>query len=161
MSDMAPEPGGGGTPGTGKIMGLPIWAWVGIAAIGAYFLFFRNPSSSSGSGTSGTSGTSTTGGTTINPGTTTINVNASPTANPQPKVTAAHPKTKKTSTTKLLYTVKAGDTLQSIAKKYGVSIAALAHSNVYVAGEVPGNKKVGQRLGTGAGLKVGQKLKIP
>jgi LysM repeat protein len=59
------------------------------------------------------------------------------------------------------YTVQAGDTLASIAKKFGISVATLAHANVYVKGEVPGNKKVGQPLGTGAGLVTGQVLKIP
>jgi len=59
------------------------------------------------------------------------------------------------------YTVKKGDTLASIAARYHISVAELAHSNVYVAGEVPGNKKVGQTLGTGAGLKTGQVLKVP
>jgi LysM repeat protein len=59
------------------------------------------------------------------------------------------------------YVVKAGDTLASIAAKYGISVATLAQNNVYVSGEVPGNKKVGQTLGTGAGLKTGQVLKVP
>lgn len=59
------------------------------------------------------------------------------------------------------YTVQAGDTLASIAKKFGISVATLAHDNVYVKGEVAGNKKVGQPLGTGAGLLTGQVLKIP
>lgn len=59
------------------------------------------------------------------------------------------------------YTVKKGDTLASIAAKFGISVATLAHANVYVAGEVPGNAKVGQTLGTGAGLKTGQVLKVP
>jgi LysM repeat protein len=59
------------------------------------------------------------------------------------------------------YTVQAGDTLASIAKKFGISVATLAHANVYVKGEVPGNAKVGQPLGTGAGLLTGQVLKIP
>jgi LysM repeat protein len=59
------------------------------------------------------------------------------------------------------YTVQKGDTLASIAKKFGISVATLAHDNVYVKGEVPGNAKVGQPLGTGAGLLTGQVLKIP
>jgi LysM repeat protein len=58
-------------------------------------------------------------------------------------------------------TVKAGQTLDEIAKQYGITPAELASQNVYVAGEVPGNKKVGQTLGTGAGLKTGQVLKVP
>jgi LysM repeat protein len=59
------------------------------------------------------------------------------------------------------YTVKPGQTLAQIANMFGISVATLAHANVYVAGEVAGNKKVGQPLGTGAGLKTGQVLKIP
>ena len=57
--------------------------------------------------------------------------------------------------------VKKGDTLAAIAARYGISVATLAHNNVYVTGEVPGNAKVGQPLGTGAGLKTGQVLKVP
>jgi LysM repeat protein len=58
-------------------------------------------------------------------------------------------------------TVKAGQTLDEIAKEYGITPAQLAASNVYVKGELPGNAKVGQTLGTGAGLKTGQVLKVP
>lgn len=58
-------------------------------------------------------------------------------------------------------TVKAGQTLDEIAKEYGITPAELASQNVYVKGEVPGDKKVGQTLGTGAGLKTGQVLKVP
>lgn len=64
-------------------------------------------------------------------------------------------------TTYSSYTVKPGQTLSSIANMFGISVATLAHANVYVPGEVAGNKKVGQTLGTGAGLKTGQVLKIP
>jgi LysM repeat protein len=68
-----------------------------------------------------------------------------------------------TSVKYITYTVHAGDTLQSLAKKYGVTVEQIASApgNVYVAGEVPGNKKVGQQLGTGAGLKTGMTLHIP
>lgn len=59
------------------------------------------------------------------------------------------------------YTVKVGDTLASVAAKFNVSVAELAHHNVYVPGEVAGNAKVGQTLGTGAGLKTGQVLVVP
>lgn len=93
------------------------------------------------------------------------------TPNPQPQPTttpAASSSTTSTTTTATqptttytTYTVQAGDTLASIAKKFGITVAALAHANTYVAGEVPGNKKVGQTLGTGAGLLTGQVLKIP
>jgi len=59
------------------------------------------------------------------------------------------------------YTVRRGDTIASLARRFGITPAQLAHSNVYVPGEVPGNAKVGQTLGTGAGLKTGQVLRIP
>lgn len=68
---------------------------------------------------------------------------------------------KPTGTAFSTYTVKAGDTLASIAARFGISVTQLAHANVYVSGELPGNKKVGQTLGTGAGLKTGQVLKVP
>jgi LysM repeat protein len=58
------------------------------------------------------------------------------------------------------YTVKAGDTLAGLASRFGISIATLAHANVYVSGEAAASK-VGKQLGTGAGLKTGQKLKVP
>jgi LysM repeat protein len=76
---------------------------------------------------------------------------------PRPKPVAAPARGSSTTS----YTVKKGDTLSSIAAKYHISVTELAHSNVYVPGEVAGNKKVGQTLGTGAGLKTGQVLKIP
>ena len=44
------------------------------------------------------------------------------------------------------YTVLKGETLASVAKKYGISRVELAHAN---------------GLGTGAGLRTGQKLKVP
>lgn len=59
------------------------------------------------------------------------------------------------------YTVKSGQSLTQIANMFGISVASLAHANTYVAGELPGNAKVGQTLGTGAGLKTGQVLRIP
>lgn len=60
------------------------------------------------------------------------------------------------------YTVRAGDTLQSVAARYGISVATLAHTpgNVYVSGEAAASK-VGQQLGTGAGLKTGMTLNVP
>lgn len=66
-------------------------------------------------------------------------------------------------TTYKTITVQPGQTLQSLAAQYHTTPDAIADvpGNVYVAGEVPGNKKVGQQLGSGAGLKTGMKLKIP
>lgn len=57
------------------------------------------------------------------------------------------------------YTVRAGQTLAEIAKANGITVAQLAHSNTYAPGEAGG--KTGQTLGTGAGLKTGQVLRIP
>jgi LysM repeat protein len=212
MSEQVPEPqpqegGGGGNFMTRKYFGLPGIVWLGGAAVLAYFLFFRNSSSSSGtaSGTtpSGSSGavtvnetgpaqganqgwqnkvlgtasapvTSATGGT----GSDTSNMGINPgqgsqsgTPNPQPTPAAPPMTASTTSSTSVpattatqsytYYTVQKGDTLASVAKKFGITVAALAAANVYVKGEVPGNKKVGQPLGTGAGLLTGQVLKIP
>jgi len=60
-------------------------------------------------------------------------------------------------------TVQPGQTLQSLAQQYHTTPDQIADvpGNVYVKGEVPGDKKVGQQLGSGAGLKTGMKLKIP
>src|SRR5215471_460317 len=59
------------------------------------------------------------------------------------------------------YTVRKGDTIAALARRFGITPAQLAHSNVYVKGEVPGDARVGQTLGTGAGLKTGQVLRVP
>ena len=79
------------------------------------------------------------------------------------QTTTAQAPTPAKKVTYIKYTVRPGDTLQSLAKKFGVTVEDIASApgNVYVAGEVPGNKKVGQRLGTGAGLKTGMVLNIP
>ena len=143
--------GNGGTPNngqssTGSITFNPPATNVTVTA--------PNATSSTGPATS----TSTSPVTTT---TTTTPTPKTPAPNPQPKPQPP-PKAKTTTTTyKTTYIVKKGDTLASIAKKYGISVATLAHANVYVPGEVAGNKKVGQTLGTGAGLKTGQKLNIP
>jgi LysM repeat protein len=79
---------------------------------------------------------------------------------PPPSSTAHNP-SPPLKTTYSTYVVKAGQSLTEIANMFGISVATLAHANVYVAGELPGNAKVGQTLGTGAGLKTGQVLKIP
>jgi len=56
--------------------------------------------------------------------------------------------------------VQPGDTLASLAKRYGITVAQLAHSNTYAPGEAAPSK-TGKTLGTGAGLKTGQTLKVP
>lgn len=175
MSEPMPE---GGAPGSGfmskKFMGIPAVVWLIGAALLAY-MYFRNKNSSSGSSgsssggaSSGSSGdTSTTGNISVKP-TETIDVSGlqksdQQTSEPEgPIETGRDNDTQhETKTSNRKYTVKAGESLTEIAKRFGISVACLAHHNVYVKGEVPGNKKVGQRLGTGAGLKTGQVLTIP
>lgn len=60
-------------------------------------------------------------------------------------------------------TVQPGQTLQSLAQQYHTTPDQIADipGNVYVKGELPGNAKVGQQLGSGAGLKTGMKIKVP
>jgi LysM repeat protein len=85
-------------------------------------------------------------------------------AGPAGPTGATGPASAKTSTlpvaTSSKYTVKAGDTLASLSSKFGISIGTLAHANTYVKGEAAASK-VGQQLGTGAGLKTGQVLTVP
>jgi spore coat assembly protein SafA len=66
-----PSGGGGGNIFTGKIGGIPGFVWLLGAGVLAYFLFFRNSSSSTGAGA-----TSTGGGGTATGGTTTIDTGA-------------------------------------------------------------------------------------
>ena len=86
---------------------------------------------------------------------------------PPPKPsTGGHPAPKPTTPHKVTYktiTVQPGQTLQSLAQQYHTTPDQIADipGNVYVKGEVPGDKKVGQQLGSGAGLKTGQKIKVP
>jgi LysM repeat protein len=191
MSPEVPPPEGGGSFLTQRFYGIPAIVWLGGAAILAYFLFFRNKSGAASPSSSGGGGTSTTGDITFTPPSTApVNTDTgaavtnpanqglnpgqpmiSGAINPQPTpvvpgttaVTAsAIPiAARPANTPQRTYTVQKGDTLASIAKKFGISVATLAHANVYVPGEVPGNAKVGQPLGTGAGLLTGQVLNIP
>lgn len=85
---------------------------------------------------------------------------------PAPPSTGTHPAPKPAPPKKVTYktiTVQPGQTLQTLAQQYHTTPDQIADvpGNVYVEGEVPGNKKVGQQLGSGAGLKTGQKIKIP
>jgi len=90
-----------------------------------------------------------------------------PPNNPSPPInTPKPPPAKPTPPKKVTYktiTVQPGQTLQSLAQQYHTTPDQIADvpGNVYVKGEVPGDKKVGQQLGSGAGLKTGQKIKIP
>jgi LysM repeat protein len=67
-------------------------------------------------------------------------------ATPAPKAPAAKTTSKQPPVLSKKYTVKAGDTLDSLAKKFGISRVDLAHAN---------------GLGTGAGLKTGEQLNVP
>jgi LysM repeat protein len=190
MPPEGPPPEGGGNVLTRKYMGVPGIVWLGGAAILAYFLFFRGKGSSGGApAPTETGGTinlvvptgdknqgfnTTEGSTAFNPSNNGINPGqpqVSGAINPQPtpvvpgmtatQITNTPTAAKPPKTTYTYYTVQKGDTLASVAKKFGIAVAALAAANVYVPGEVKGNKKVGQPLGTGAGLLTGQVLKIP
>lgn len=186
-----PETSGGkGNVFTRKVGKLPMWGWMAIALVLAvvYYAFKKHTSSStSASSTQSTATNNTPGGvdsslvpqfinqTYVNPAppgpvtnNTTITDSGDTNSNNTAPVSIGGNTvaTKPPSTTKvnyISYTVKAGDTLQSLSKKYGVTVEQIASApgNVYVSGEVPGNKKVGQQLGTGAGLKTGMKIKIP
>lgn len=182
MAEMAPEqapppqqdPGGGGILRQ-RYLGIPGVVWLAGAAFLAYFLFFRNKGSSGGGTSSSGNGQSTTGDISLTPGTTTIDLtgqtspintpeggvsvdqdnsglnpggpgvtgtpNPQPSPNPTPKTVTHH-----TSVTFSRYVVQKGENLLSIAKKFGISRASLAHAN---------------NLGTGAGLRTGQVLKVP
>lgn len=174
MSEPMPE---GGAPGGGfmskRFLGIPAVVWLIAAALLAY-LYFRNQNSSS-SGSSGgassasTGNTPTTGNISVKPAETIDVSGLTQSQSDQQTTEPAGPtetgrdndRQHQTKTSNTKYTVKAGESLTEIAKRFGISVACLAHHNVYVKGEVPGNKKVGQRLGTGAGLKTGQVLTIP
>jgi LysM repeat protein len=175
MSESMPETGdgGGGNPLRVKFGPLPVWGWlIIVTGLGvAYYLYEKRKSASAGS-----SGTSTTmsgaAGIPDYVSQTTVNLTEPP---GQPPVTAAPPPSQppppgpKKGTRPPVkspapppakkpggsgqpplmsgkYTVKAGDTLDKIAARYHISRVDLAHAN---------------GLGTGAGLKTGQELKVP
>lgn len=62
---------------TARYGGVPGWLWMAGAAAIVYFLFLRNKSGGGGPSSSGGGGTSTTGDISIQPGTTTIQVQGS------------------------------------------------------------------------------------
>ena len=151
-----------------KVAGVPVWVIGAGVLVLAFYLMHKN-SSSSGTGTGNTTGAGFSGTATVYPQRTNVTVNetgGATSTNTQASTTDVHntpvpPKTSTTSVSYSTYTVKAGQSLADIAKMFNISVAQLAHSNVYVSGELPGNAKTGQTLGTGAGLKTGQKLEIP
>lgn len=182
MSESAPErTGGGGNVFTRKIGPLPMWAWMGIAllvAVAYYVIAKKNSTAAAASAT-----TNTPGGVDSSlipqfvnqvynqeepPAAPTVGPAGPPGAKgpPGPPGANGQPATKPPKPTKTTYkqiTVQPGQTLQSLAAQYHTTVDAIADSpgNVYVKGEVPGDKKVGQQLGTGAGLKTGMKINIP
>lgn len=145
----ATSTGGTGTSTTGDVAFSPAAETIDVQ--GQY-----GPNTTSGTDTT-VSGSGDTTASGSGGGTTTVGTG---TPNPQPKP-PAKPPTKTNSTPMKTHVVTKGQTLAEVAKAYGISEDCLADANVYVKGEVPGNKKVGQTLGTGAGLMTGQKLKIP
>lgn len=67
---------------TRKIMGLPVIVWVGIVALGAYFIISRRSQSAGSPSTSGGGGTATEGNTRLDKGAVTVTITQT---NPQPK----------------------------------------------------------------------------
>jgi LysM repeat protein len=179
---MAPEQQSGNIL-TRKLGPLPMWGWMAIALVIAiaYYLIDKKNSANSASA-QGTSSTPTdttdqslvpqfvnqtyVNGTPPPAPSVTVN-NTVPTGTTSTGTTTTPPTNKPPAPAKkvtyIKYTVHAGDTLQSLAARYHVTVADIAGApgNVYVKGEVPGDKKVGQQLGTGAGLKTGMKINIP
>jgi len=178
MSEMQPETAPRGGLLTRRAGPLPVWAWLAIVTalgVGYYLLKGRG---SSGSGSSSTSGTGSetpasdvpdyVSQTTVNltepaepaqpaaPG----NTPHPPPAPPPRGVKKPAPPGKKQPPVKKpaakggkqppifsnTYQVRPGDTLDKLAEKFGVSRVELAHAN---------------GLGTGAGLRTGQELKVP
>jgi LysM repeat protein len=179
MSEAAPETSGGGGGGvlTRKVGPLAVWAWLAIVTVlgAGYYLYAKAKSGGSGTAasTSGTGSETPAGDVPDYVSQTTINLPqpvstgttpppGAPPATPAPPKTPAPvkkapaPAPKKTTTAPKKstqppvfsnsYTVKAGDTLDSLAAKFGITRVELAHAN---------------GLGTGAGLKTGQVLKVP
>jgi LysM repeat protein len=182
VSEQVPErtaaPSSGGSMLTRKAGPLPVWGWLAIitaVGIGYWLLVGRKkPASSSGAATSGTGTETPSSDVPDYVDQTTVNV-TEPAEPPQPSgpgpapgprpplkkptqpgkktgpVTEPKPKPKTTGGGQPpifsnSYTVKAGDTLDKLAAKFGISRVELAHAN---------------GLGTGAGLRTGQVLKVP
>jgi LysM repeat protein len=177
MSETAPErpARGGGNVFTTKLGPLPMWAWAAIAsAVLIGWAYYRNKQAASATAANSSAGASTPASdipqfvnqtyTTVTPPTvtapTTVNVSTpAPGASlgtTTPILTPGLPATAKPVAPRpsavsepifnASYTVLKGETLASVAKKYGISREQLAHAN---------------GLGTGAGLRTGQKLKVP
>jgi LysM repeat protein len=172
----APAGGGGGIGGTltRKVGPLPVWGWLAVLTVLAvgYWLIKGKGSAAAPSSAGTDTGTTPAGDVPDYVSQTTVNV-TNPAEPSQPSTiqteipgapaTPAAPAPAKTTTPAKAtapapvksaqppvmsgtYTVKAGDTLNSLAAKFGITRVVLAHAN---------------GLGTGAGLKTGQVLHVP
>src|SRR5215469_3293984 len=171
MSETAPErpASGGGNVLTHKLGPLPTWLWIALAAlIIVAWAYWRNRQASNASAAN-TSATGTSANdvpqfvnqtyTTVTPPSVNVTAPTSVTAgtpppantgggytvNPKPPIARPGP-SQQPPIFNATYTVLKGETLASVAKKFGISRVELAHAN---------------GLGTGAGLRTGQKLKVP
>jgi LysM repeat protein len=165
---------GGGNVFTRKLGPLPMWGWMGIALALAlvYYFYSKNKSANSQAQSSATNNTP--GGVDSSlvpqfvnqtyvdntpPAAPNVTVNNTipptpPPGQPPPTITPPNPKPPPTrqpaAPTEPIfngsYTVKKGQTLAEVAKQFGITREQLAHAN---------------GLGTGAGLRTGQVLKVP
>src|SRR5215469_3192013 len=169
MSEMPPEraPAKRENVLTHRLGPMPTWAW--IAALGAVIIawaYWRNRQASNASAAN-SSATGTSAADVpqfVNQTYTTVTAPPAPTSvsvtvpqgdtEPPPSHTPPSPKTpasrpggsQQPPIFNATYTVLKGETLASVAKKFKISRVELAHAN---------------GLGTGAGLRTGQKLKVP
>lgn len=145
--------------------GQPWWVWGagGVALVGG-FIYLRSKGSSAGASSTGTTATGTTSPTGLSadqlllflldhqgpPAKTKTSTGKGAPPPHQHKKPAPKPKPRRKSSQPPLmsgtYTVKPGQTLASVARLFGISRVQLAHAN---------------GLGTGAGLRTGQKLHVP
>jgi LysM repeat protein len=115
-----------------KGIGQVVLAVAMIAAVGALLVARLGPAGGGQSATPGASASATvvgspTRGPTATP-TATVTPTPASTSTPTPKPTAK-PTTKPTATTGTMYTVRSGDTLSSIAAKFGTTVKALQKLN--------------------------------
>jgi len=167
--ERAPSSGGGGNVFTHKLGPLPTWVWIvviGLAIVAWSWWKNKSASAASAANTSASSTPADQVPQFVNQTYTTVQAPAAPattaaapattsTGAPAastpatPKPTASKPVAPKPSQPPIFnstYVVKKGETLNSIAKQLGISRVDLAHAN---------------GLGTGAGLRTGQTLKVP
>lgn len=154
--------------GRGQLAGLPWWAWAaaGVVAVGGYIYLKDKAAAGSAAGTGTAAGTASSSSPTglssdqwllwllDQSGTTTKTTKTTTSAGgktPKPgKKPGKKPKQNRQNSQPPImsdtYTVKPGQSLLQIAKMFHISRVELAHAN---------------GLGTGAGLRTGQKLKVP